>query len=111
MIIFNIVHNIIVKAINYVFISYSFTLNRDIKKKIQQAEQEVIDSSTAYNNAKEKHLKANEAFSSKQREWRSVTNKMKRLEDDINLLKKEIKKLERQGKAYFRNIVFTFFSL
>lgn len=67
---------------------------QNIKQKIQQAEQEVIDSSEAYNSAKQKHSAANEAFFNKQREWRSVVNKIKRLEDDINLLKKEIQKLE-----------------
>lgn len=29
------------------------------------------------------------------REWRSATSKIKRLEEDINLLQKEIQKLER----------------
>jgi len=72
-----------------------FLFDRDMKKKIQQAEQEVTDSSEAYNSAKQKYSVANEAFLNKQREWRSVVNKMKRLEDDINLLKNEIQKLER----------------
>lgn len=67
---------------------------QDIKQKIRQAEKEIIDSSEAYNSAKQKHSVANEEFLNKQREWRSVVNKRKRLEDDINLLKKEIQKLE-----------------
>lgn len=72
-----------------------FSFDRDLKEKIQQAEQEVIDSSEAYNSAKQKYSVANEALLNKQRELRSVVNKMKRLEDDINLLKNEIQKLER----------------
>ncbi|XP_018302040.1 structural maintenance of chromosomes protein 6 [Mycetomoellerius zeteki] len=66
----------------------------EIKQKIQQAEQEVTDSNEAYDSAKQKHKTANEAYLSKQREWRSVTSKIKRLEDDANLVKKEIQKLE-----------------
>jgi len=73
----------------------SFLFYRELKQKIQQAEQEVIDSSEAYNSAKKKHLAANDTYSNKHREWRSVANKIKRLEDDINLLKKEIQKLEK----------------
>lgn len=72
-----------------------FSFYRGMKEKIKQAEQEVTDSSEAYNSAKQKYSVANEAFLNKQREWRSVVNKMKRLEDDINLLKNEIQKLER----------------
>ncbi|EGI61102.1 Structural maintenance of chromosomes protein 6 [Acromyrmex echinatior] len=66
----------------------------EIKQKIQQAEQEAIDSNEAYNSSKQKHKIANEAYLSKQREWRSVSSKIKRLEDDANLVKKEIQKLE-----------------
>ncbi|KYN09467.1 Structural maintenance of chromosomes protein 6 [Trachymyrmex cornetzi] len=66
----------------------------EIKQKIQQAEQEAIDSNEAYNSSKQKHKTANEVYLSKQREWRSVTSKIKRLEDDANLVKKEIQKLE-----------------
>ncbi|KAG5311912.1 SMC6 protein, partial [Pseudoatta argentina] len=66
----------------------------EIKQKVQQAEQEAIDSNEAYNSSKQKHKIANEAYLSKQREWRSVTSKIKRLEDDANLVKKEIQKLE-----------------
>lgn len=66
-----------------------------MKEGIQKAEQEVTDSNEAYNSAKLKHTAACEAHSNKQREWYSVTSKRKRLEDDINLLKKEIQKLER----------------
>ncbi|XP_018057117.1 PREDICTED: structural maintenance of chromosomes protein 6 [Atta colombica] len=66
----------------------------EIKQKIQQAEQEAIDSNEAYNSSKQKHKVANEAYLNKQREWRSVTSKIKRLEDDANLVKKEIQKLE-----------------
>jgi len=68
---------------------------REIKQKIQQAEQEAIDSNEAYNSSKQKHKVANEAYLNKQREWRSITSKIKRLEDDANLVKKEIQKLER----------------
>lgn len=64
-------------------------------QKIQQAEQEVSDSSEAYKSAKQKHSSANEAYLKKQREWRAVTIKIKRFEDDINLLKKEIQKIEK----------------
>ncbi|KAL0107751.1 hypothetical protein PUN28_014797 [Cardiocondyla obscurior] len=66
----------------------------DLKKKIQKAEQEVTDSIEAYNSAKQKYSSTNDAFFNKQREWRSATSKIKRLEDDIDLLKKEIQKLE-----------------
>jgi len=72
----------------------SFLFYRELKQKIQQAEQEVIDGE-AYNNAKQRHLAANDKYLNKQREWRSVANEIKRLEDDINLLKKEIQKLEK----------------
>ncbi|XP_011862086.1 PREDICTED: structural maintenance of chromosomes protein 6 [Vollenhovia emeryi] len=66
----------------------------EIKQKIQQAEEEVKDSSGAYNSAKKNHSDANEEFGEKQREWRSVISKIKRMEDDVSLLKKEIQKLE-----------------
>lgn len=72
-----------------------FLFHREIKEKIQQTEQEVIDNNEAYISAKQKYVAANEAYCNKQREWRSATHKIKRLEDDINLLKKEIQKLER----------------
>jgi len=72
-----------------------FPIDRETKEKIQQAEQEIIDNTEAYNSAREKYSTANEIYLNKQREWRSVVNKKKRLEDDINLLKKEIQKLER----------------
>lgn len=81
---------------NYFYIMLFFSyIHREMKEKIQQAEQEVMDSSEAYNGAKQKHAAANEAYSNKQREWRSVTSKIKRFEDDINLLKREIQKLEK----------------
>ncbi|XP_025269792.1 structural maintenance of chromosomes protein 6 isoform X2 [Camponotus floridanus] len=67
---------------------------KEVKQEIQKAEQEVIDSSEAYNSAKEKYTAASEAHSNKQREWYSVTANKKRLENDINLLKKEVQKLE-----------------
>lgn len=67
---------------------------KEVKQEIQKAEQEVIESSEAYNSAKEKYSAACEAASNKQREWHSVTSRKKRLEDDINLLKKEVQKLE-----------------
>jgi uncharacterized coiled-coil DUF342 family protein len=72
-----------------------FPIDRETKEKIQQTEQEIIDSTEAYNSAREKYSAANEMYLNKQREWRSVVNKKKRLEDDINLLKKEIQKLEK----------------
>ncbi|XP_018392244.1 PREDICTED: structural maintenance of chromosomes protein 6 [Cyphomyrmex costatus] len=65
-----------------------------IKEKIREAEREVIDSTEAYDGAKQKHKVANEAYLNKQREWRSVTSKIKRYEEDANLVKKEIQKLE-----------------
>ncbi|XP_072747857.1 structural maintenance of chromosomes protein 6 [Anoplolepis gracilipes] len=67
---------------------------KELKQEIQKAEQEVVDSSEAYNSAKEKYSTAREAHSNKQRELYSVSSKRKRLEDDINLLKKEVQKLE-----------------
>lgn len=66
-----------------------------MKQEIQKAEQEVIDNTEAYNSAKQKHTAACEAHSNKQRELYSVRSTKKRLEVDINLLKKEIQKLER----------------
>lgn len=74
--------------------SYIFVCDRELKEKIQQAEKEAIDSGEAYNSAKQKHTAAREAHSNKQREWRCALSKIKRLEEDINLLKKEIQKLE-----------------
>ncbi|XP_070161215.1 structural maintenance of chromosomes protein 6 [Polyergus mexicanus] len=67
---------------------------KEVKQEIQKAEQEVIDSSEAYNSAKQKYSVACEVQSNKQREWHSVTSRKKRLEDDINLLKQEVQKLE-----------------
>ncbi|XP_071651384.1 structural maintenance of chromosomes protein 6 [Temnothorax longispinosus] len=67
---------------------------QEIKQKILQTEQEVTDSSEAYNSAKQKLKTANDALSNKQREWRTISNKIKRFEDDVQLLKKEIIKLE-----------------
>ncbi|XP_024886675.1 structural maintenance of chromosomes protein 6-like, partial [Temnothorax curvispinosus] len=67
---------------------------QEIKQKILQTEQEVTDSSEAYNSAKQKLKTANDALSNKQREWRTISNKIKRFEEDVQLLKKEIIKLE-----------------
>lgn len=69
-------------------------INREVERKIEQVEQEAIDNSAAYNSAKQKYSAVNDTYYSKHREWRSVGNKIKRLEDDINLLKREIQKLE-----------------
>ncbi|XP_071562380.1 structural maintenance of chromosomes protein 6-like [Temnothorax nylanderi] len=67
---------------------------QEIKQKILQTEQEVTDSSEAYNSAKQKLKTANDALSNKQREWRTISITIKRFEDDVNLLKTEIVKLE-----------------
>ncbi|XP_012539107.1 structural maintenance of chromosomes protein 6 isoform X2 [Monomorium pharaonis] len=75
----------------------------EIKTKIQQAEQEAIDSQEAYKCAKQKYLAANEAYGSKQRECRSATHKIKRLIDDINLLQKEIQKIESSNDEEHNN--------
>lgn len=68
--------------------------DRELKEKIQQAEKEAVDSGEAYNSAKQQHTAARETHSNKQREWRSAVSRIKRLEEDINLLKKEIQKVE-----------------
>ncbi|XP_077272905.1 structural maintenance of chromosomes 6 [Temnothorax americanus] len=67
---------------------------QEIKQKILQTEQEVTDSCEAYNSAKQKLKTANDALSNKQREWRTISNNIKRFEEDVQLLKKEIIKLE-----------------
>lgn len=71
------------------------SVDREVKLKVEQAEREVTDSGEAYKCAKEKYSIANEECLNKQREWRSAANKKKRVEEDINLLKREIQKLER----------------
>lgn len=87
-----------------------FFIDRKVKQKIEEAEKQTKDSGEAYNGAKKKHSAANEAYHSKQREWRSTVGKKKRFEEDINLLEKEIQKLERQGERLL-NFLLEIFSI
>ncbi|XP_014472533.1 PREDICTED: structural maintenance of chromosomes protein 6 isoform X2 [Dinoponera quadriceps] len=67
---------------------------KEIEEKIQRAGQEREDIEQTYISVQAKHTAAKEAYFSKQREWRSVENQVKRFEDDIGLLMAEIQKLE-----------------
>lgn len=75
--------------------AYPLSIGREITEKIQQTERERNDSHEAYNGAKQKYATAKEAHANKQRELRSVENQIKRHDDDIGLLKREIRKLEK----------------
>ncbi|XP_017792658.1 PREDICTED: structural maintenance of chromosomes protein 6 [Habropoda laboriosa] len=70
-----------------------------LEEEIKCAEQEVTDSSGAYNKAKEEYNVNKTAHCTKVREWRSAQNKMKRLEDDVIALRKEIQRLESCDNA------------
>ncbi|XP_076243651.1 structural maintenance of chromosomes 6 [Calliopsis andreniformis] len=70
-----------------------------LKEEIRRLEQEVADGSEAYNKVKQEYSVNKDACSTKTREWRSTQHKIKRLEDDISTIWKEIHKIESADNA------------
>lgn len=66
-----------------------------MKEEIKSAEEEVNNNFETYNKAKQEYNINKNIHSTKVREWRSTQSKIKRLEDDIITLRKEIQRLER----------------
>lgn len=66
-----------------------------MKEEIKSAEEEVNNNFEIYNKAKQEYNINKNTHSIKVREWRFTQNKIKRLEDDIITLRKEIQRLER----------------
>ncbi|XP_043262042.1 structural maintenance of chromosomes protein 6 [Colletes gigas] len=67
---------------------------QEIKEEIKQVEEEVSNSSEQYIKVREEYSVNKDAHSTKVREWRSTQSKIKRLEDDISMIRKEIHRLE-----------------
>ncbi|XP_012348416.1 structural maintenance of chromosomes protein 6 isoform X1 [Apis florea] len=65
-----------------------------LKEEIKSAEEEVNNNFETYNKAKQEYNINKNIHSTKVREWRSTQSKIKRLEDDIITLRKEIQRLE-----------------
>nr|XP_050857730.1 structural maintenance of chromosomes protein 6 isoform X2 [Vespula vulgaris] len=65
-----------------------------LQNEIYQAEQEISDSSNKFKDTKNKYMVEKETYSAKIKELRIVQIKTKHLVDDINLLRKEIQRLE-----------------
>ncbi|XP_046814733.1 structural maintenance of chromosomes protein 6 isoform X1 [Vespa crabro] len=65
-----------------------------LQSEVQQAEQKVLDSSNKFKDAKNKCIVEKETYSAKIKELRIAQIKTKHLADDINLLRKEIQRLE-----------------
>lgn len=66
-----------------------------MEQEIKQAEHEISNSSEAYNKVKQEHSVNKDTYATKVHEWRGVQSKIKRFEDDIKMLQKEIQRLER----------------
>ncbi|KZC07283.1 PREDICTED: structural maintenance of chromosomes protein 6 [Dufourea novaeangliae] len=71
----------------------------DLEKEIKVAEQAVADDSQEYNKVKQDYSTNKDTHSIKAREWRSAQSKIKRLEDDINMIRREIHRLESGDNA------------
>lgn len=71
-----------------------FSFCRQLQNEVQKAEQEVSDSSNKFKDVKNKYITEKETYSAKIKELRTVQIKTKHLADDINLLRKEIQRLE-----------------
>ncbi|XP_012142309.2 structural maintenance of chromosomes 6 isoform X1 [Megachile rotundata] len=67
---------------------------QSLEQEIEQAAQEISNSSEAINKVKQECVENRDAYSNKIREWRFAQSKIKRLEDDIKMIQKEIKRLE-----------------
>ncbi|KAK2582068.1 hypothetical protein KPH14_002772 [Odynerus spinipes] len=67
---------------------------QQLRHEVQKAEEEVTNSFGDYKDVKHKYAAEKEKHSTRVREWRTAQNKIKHLEDDINLLRKEIQRLE-----------------
>ena len=65
-----------------------------MEEEIKSAQEEVNNNSEIYNKTKQEYSTNKDMYSTKIREWRSVQNRVKRLEDDISTLCKEIHRLE-----------------
>ncbi|KAK1135509.1 hypothetical protein K0M31_000098 [Melipona bicolor] len=70
-----------------------------LEEEIKSAEEEVNNNSEIYNKTKQEYSINKDMHSTKIREWRSVQNRVKRLEDDIGTLCKEIHRLESGDNA------------
>ncbi|XP_078043070.1 structural maintenance of chromosomes 6 isoform X2 [Augochlora pura] len=71
----------------------------ELEETIKDAEREVSNSSEDYNKVKQEYSITKDAHSTKVREWRSCQSKSKRFEDDVNMIKKEIHRLESGNNA------------
>ncbi|XP_053975498.1 structural maintenance of chromosomes protein 6 [Hylaeus volcanicus] len=65
-----------------------------LEQEIKGVEQEAAGSFETYNKIKQEYSINKDAHSIKAREWRSAQSKIKRLEDDISMIRKEVHKLE-----------------
>ncbi|KAI4490402.1 hypothetical protein M0802_010673 [Mischocyttarus mexicanus] len=65
-----------------------------LQNEIQKAEQEVSDNSNQFKDVKNKYNIEKEVHSTKIKELRAVQMRIKHLEEDINLLREEIQRLE-----------------
>ncbi|XP_076163825.1 structural maintenance of chromosomes 6 isoform X2 [Ptiloglossa arizonensis] len=70
-----------------------------LEEEIKHVEQEVTDSSEIYNKIKQEYSENKDTHSTKAREWRSAQSKIKRMEDDISMIKKELHRLESGDNA------------
>lgn len=78
-----------------IYIQFVIFLFRKLEEEIKHVEQEVTDSSEIYNKIKQEYSENKDTHSTKAREWRSAQSKIKRMEDDISMIKKELHRLER----------------
>lgn len=78
-----------------------------MEEEIKSAEEEVNNNFEIYNKTKQEYSTNKDMHSTKIREWRSVQNRVKRLEDDIGTLCKEIHRLERLINIIFFFCIYT----
>nr|XP_033327293.1 structural maintenance of chromosomes protein 6 [Megalopta genalis]XP_033327294.1 structural maintenance of chromosomes protein 6 [Megalopta genalis] len=71
----------------------------ELEEKIKDAEREVTNSAEDYNKVKQEYSINRDTHSTKVREWRACQSKSKRMEDDVNMIKKEIHRLESGDNA------------
>ncbi|XP_076651994.1 structural maintenance of chromosomes 6 isoform X2 [Halictus rubicundus] len=71
----------------------------DLEEEIKEAEREVTNSSEHYNKVKQECSISKDTHSTKAREWRYSQTKIKRFEDDINMIKEEIQRQETCDNA------------
>ncbi|XP_076300336.1 structural maintenance of chromosomes 6 [Lasioglossum baleicum] len=70
-----------------------------LEEEIKEAEREVTNGSEDYNKVKQEYSISKDTHSTRAREWRSSQTKIKRFEDEINTIKKEIQRQETGDNA------------